>query len=253
MLTSIQANRNIKVCAENVEKADAPFKCPSCGCETILKKGKVKIHHFAHKPPIFCEYGKGESETHRQCKINIYKELQLIPEVTECELEKNFGSVISDIFFVFNDFKIAIEVQISNLTMTQIIERTTKYQQLGISVIWISPFNTKLEENIYSPKQWEKWIHATYFGRVYYWIEGLDLQGVHFEKYLLWVESYEDYETGNSYGGYYKESKRYKTPIFSKKLNLLKDFEINNRKSWESNNLYIPSCSIWINKEKWWK
>ena len=167
MLTSIQKNTNIKVCAEDVEKNDAPFQCPQCGCETIIKKGRVKTAHFAHKTPVFCEYGKGESEAHRQCKTNIYNKLKLIPEITECELEKNFGSVISDIFFIFNNFKIAIEVQISNLTMSKIIERTKKYDQLDIYVIWISPFNNKLKEEKYSPKQWEKWIHATYFGRIF--------------------------------------------------------------------------------------
>ena len=68
----------------------------------------------------------------------------------------------------------------------------------------------------------------------------------------MWVEEYEDYENGDIYGGYHKESKRYKTPIFSKKLHLLNDFEIKYRKSWQSKNLDIPNCRIWLNKTKWW-
>jgi competence protein CoiA len=52
MLTSIRQNDNQKVYVKDVDKNDAPFKCPSCGCESVLRKGLVKAHHFAHKPPI---------------------------------------------------------------------------------------------------------------------------------------------------------------------------------------------------------
>src|SRR4051812_26111415 len=36
----------------------------------------------------------------------------------------------------------------------------------------------------YSPRLWEKWLHAAYFGRVYYWIEGLSLVGYHFDPHF---------------------------------------------------------------------
>ena len=51
MLTSICRNER-KAYADIASKSDAPFKCPMCGNETILRKGKVKVHHFAHKPPV---------------------------------------------------------------------------------------------------------------------------------------------------------------------------------------------------------
>jgi len=53
------------------------------------------------------------------------------------------------------------------------MERTIQYAQKGIYVLWLLLWTPKLNAQRYSPKLWEKWIHAAYYGRVYYWIEGL--------------------------------------------------------------------------------
>lgn len=58
MLCAIRQRDNQKVAAWDQQKIDGPFSCPVCVEETILKKGAMKVHHFAHKPPITCEYGK---------------------------------------------------------------------------------------------------------------------------------------------------------------------------------------------------
>lgn len=42
----------------------APFCCPECDSEVILRVSSVRLSNFAHKPPVTCEYGKGESEVH---------------------------------------------------------------------------------------------------------------------------------------------------------------------------------------------
>jgi len=242
MLTSIRVNDDSKVCAEDADKNQAPFKCPVCGRETILRKGLVKTHHFAHKPPVLCEYGRGESESHRKCKQDIFNLLKISPKVTECELEKNLGSVISDIYFCFLDIKIAIEVQVSSLTVEQIINRTQKYEKLGIYVLWLPLFNKNLNDEKYAPKQWEKWLHSLYFGRVYYWMHGLSIKSIRFAEYMLWVEDYQEY------GGYHKKSKRYKTPQKDRTLNLLEDFQPRTREFWKSGNIYVPKSKILLDR-----
>jgi competence protein CoiA len=251
MLTSIRQIDDYKVHAQDVDKSDAPFSCPVCGRETILRKGRVKTHHFAHKPPVLCEYGKGESEAHRQCKQSIYDALKLESGVTDCELEKNFGLVVSDIFFIFNGIKVAIEVQVSSLTMDRIIARTKAYERLGIYVLWLPLFDEKLNNkrlnNRYAPKIWEKWLHATYFGHVYYWLHDLSVIPIHFNEYLI------DVEATDWGGGYYRTSKRFKTTFVGSTLNILNDFEFRDRKSWEGGNVYIPKCKILVyNREVWW-
>ena len=240
MLTSIRQSDSCKVYAKDADKSAAPFECPVCGGETILRKGRFKIHHFAHKPPVFCAYGKGESEAHRNCKQSIFEALKVSPSITECELEKNFGRVVSDVFFVLDDRKVAIEVQVSNLTMNRIIERTEAYNDLGIYVLWLPLFNRKLNEAPYAPKSWEKWLHATYFGRVYYWLEGLSVIPIHYSEYLLWVEE-TDYG-----GGYNRKSKRYRTPECGSILNILNDFDFRSRSAWEGSGIYIPHCKLLV-------
>lgn len=31
------------------------YRCPNCSKPLVLKKGRVVIHHFAHKPPVLCD------------------------------------------------------------------------------------------------------------------------------------------------------------------------------------------------------
>ena len=42
----------------------------------------------------------------------------------------------------------------------------------------------ELDGGRYTPRLWEKWIHAAYFGRVYYWIQGLQIVSYTFEPSL---------------------------------------------------------------------
>ena len=248
MLTSIRVKDNRKIYAASAEKEDAPFKCPKCGEETILKKGLIKTDHFAHKPPVTCQYGLGESEAHRKCKQDIFDHLVKHEDVLECEMEKDFDTVVSDIYYRTKNLRIAIEVQVSSLTMEKIIYRTQKYERLGIYVLWLPLFNKNLNKSRYSPKQWEKWIHATYYGRVYYWLNGLSILPVHFEDYLLYVELT---EYG---GGYDRKSKRYRKPYIGNPLNLLDDFKPRERNYWTSNTIVVPKCKILMDSyDAWWK
>lgn len=253
MLTSVNAI-NKKVVAQDADKSEKPFYCPECNSETILRQGLVKTHHFAHKPPISCQYGQGESDGHRNCKESIYDHLRQNQDlVKNCELEKNLGRVRPDIYFEKNGQRIAIEVQISNLTMEKIIYRTEQYRRLGVSVLWLpiltgTMWHVYLNSDDYSPKQWEKWLHATYFGRVYYWSRKLDILPFHYDKVTLYKE-WSDYG-----GGYEYASKRYKRLEKGNLVSLLDDFEPVERSAWRGGKIFVPSCKILRDKqEKWWK
>jgi competence protein CoiA len=51
-----------------VEAAEAlrglNYCCPGCSKTVILKKGRIKIAHFAHKPPADCLLAAGETLAH---------------------------------------------------------------------------------------------------------------------------------------------------------------------------------------------
>lgn len=257
MLTSIRHSDSIKVLAQHSDKRDGPFACPKCGMTTILRKGRVKIAHFAHKPPILCEYGKGESEHHKRCKEAIYNELCQFKNLY-CELEKDLGKVVPDIYIesIRTKNKCAIEVQISNLTMDKIISRTQEYYRLGIYVLWLPVYNEELKKDKYAPRAWEKWLHAVYFGRVYYWISGLSIVPIHFDDYQLYIEESTWYIEGGdemSAGGYYKKSKRYRTPNRGNTLALTQSFVAIERKEWNTQEIFVPECRILLdNSKQWW-
>lgn len=256
MLCGFRKQDNKKVFASFSEKSHGPFSCIGCGHELILKKGRIKIHHFSHKPPHKCPHGTGESEEHRKCKISIYNSLHNLPNIKNLDVEVNFGTVIADIYFLINNIPVAIEIQKSTLTVSEITRRTESYQKLGIYVLWVGIYNGKLAESKYSPKAWEKWCHAAYFGRVYYWRHDSIVLPVHFGEYQLYVESsnwYDESGQEQSAGGYYKLSKRYKTPSFGKELNIAHDFNPTKKQPWKGGSIYIPRCSIWSDKApKWW-
>lgn len=256
MLCGIRTQDNQKVLARDSAKSEGPFVCPKCRHELILKKGKIKVHHFAHKPPCYCQHGAGETEDHRRCKETLYLELRKLSHVTELDIEANLGDVVADIYCKINNIPVAIEVQRSNLSVADITSRTIKYEKLGINVLWLALYNDALNENRYSPKAWEKWCHAAYFGRVYYWRSGIEIIPVHYSDYLLHVPEsswYNEYAEEQYAGGYDRKSKRYKTPKFGPRLNLASDFKPSYKQAWNGGSVHVPNCRIYMDKfKKWW-
>lgn len=241
------------VVAWEVNKSNAPFFCPKCKEEVSLKKGRVKVHHFSHRPmQTWCpaaSYG-AESDLHKQVKKDIYIALQNNPHVTKLKLERWLGEVRPDISFYLGTTPIAIEVQISTLSLDTIDKRTRAYANKGIYLLWISPYDVTLDEERYNPRAWEKYIHTMYFGFVYYWTEGETLVPVHFGEYKIHVKENSWWEGEGSdaekvyAGGYDRFSKRYKTPIKSDKVKITKMSPIA-RKSWTSKTMSIPAAKLW--------
>lgn len=248
---------NKKVFAAESIKTDGPFSCLGCGVALVLKKGNIKIHHFAHKPPYTCARGEGETEEHRRCKQAIYFELLNQDNVSKVELEYDLGTAIADVYAVIDGVHVAIEIQRSNLSVNEIVRRTKEYTRLKVNVLWVALHNSRLLQDKFSPSAWEKWCHAAYYGRVYYWTEGIKLTPYHFGDYKLHVPSSTFFEPGGnevSYGGYDKYSKRYRTPIKGPVVDIAKSFNSQFKKSWSGGSIIIPDCKLYIDiKKAWWK
>ncbi len=196
MLTALRKSTNSKVLALAVEKTEAPFTCPTCIQEVVLHKGNIRVHHFKHKPPVTCPRGAGETEQHLRAKLAIYDALSGEPNVTELEIEKDFGPTSADVYARINGFPVAVEIQKSNLSVANITARTKNYYNLGINVLWVGLSNPDLCSTKYSPRAWERWCHAAYFGRVYYWDGGQVFRVLHFGEHKLYVEERSWYESG---------------------------------------------------------
>lgn len=238
------------VLARDVMKEEGPFFCPVCNGSVLLKKGRVNIAHFAHVPPFDCAYGIGESEYHRQAKVEISEALSKHPSVTKLQLERYLQEVRPDISFYLNDIPIAIEVQVSTLSLDTIERRTSAYARRGIYLLWCSPYSPALSEERYAPRLWEKYLHALYFGKIYYWVSGEVLQPVGFDPYKLWVKESSWWEGEEcSAGGYHRTSKRYKTPRFEQET-LITDLSPVKRKAWSSSTIAVPNAWLWGTKRE---
>jgi len=196
------------ICANNIEgtkcisweteKNEGPFYCPECNSEIVLRKGKVRIHHFAHKPPVDCIYGTGESEVHYRIKKELYEYFITQDHCKKCEIERRLKGVRPDISLFIHNQPVAIEIQKSTIPIDEIKKRTERYTKLGIAILWIIPggypntsYHEKTGNDVHRIKEWELYIHSLYFGRVYYWVEVNKVRAIHFETLMLEKESAE--------------------------------------------------------------
>lgn len=288
MLTALDISKN-KCIAWNTDKEQKPFTCPKCEDEVILKKGNKKVHHFAHKPPINCSFGTGESQKHYEVKKAIYEALLKEPNCSKCELERILDGVRPDVSLKINDSYVAIEIQNSTIDISLINQRIERYNKLNIHLIWIFPDNNPkillpdskddgLSKKLCRPKEWEKYLHQLYFGKLYYWQDNANVKPLHLQTYQYrissgnWIEEnseYEDLEGTHwyndnideaDYGGYTKYSKTKKEFIFPKLngkdriLNIAKHFKAISPKETTFKDKISPYRKLWIDNIKpWWE
>lgn len=253
MLCARQKSTGEIVTAYLASKSNAPFFCPECGDEVALKTGTTKVNYFAHKNPLACRFDENESNAHRQCKLEIYQSLLRQPNVEKAAMERPLGTNRPDVSAYINGVPVAIEIQISSLSEETIKFRTMEYARKGIYVLWLLLWTPNLNNRRYSPRGWEKWIHATYFGNVYYWIEGLSVACYNFEPSLKSVPQkswYSDKGKKITAGGYSRRLKRYRTAIRGETLNLVEDFVPKERDWWEGNGIVIPFAKLFMHGQK---
>jgi len=256
MLTALRYSDQLKVLARQSEKADGPFTCPECTREVVLHKGNFRTHHFKHKPPVTCVRGQGETEEHLKAKLGIYDALALESNVADLELEKDFGISVADVYAKISGNRVAIEIQRSKVTIADICARTANYYNLGVAVLWVGLPDSELSSEKYSPSVWERWCHAAYFGRIYYWDSGQVLRPVHFGPHYTYVEPTSWYESGGierSEGDYERIAKRYKKPHAGGQVLLSRSFRSTHKDAWVGGKISIPECLLYIdNQKKWW-
>lgn len=217
------------------EKSQSPFFCAECNAEVILKKGRIRAHYFAHKPSVECIYGAGESQKHLMAKRQIYEALVNHPNCSKCELERRLNGVRPDISLYVGKTPIAIEVQKSPIDIDGILRRTKRYTELGVYLLWIllddSPstfFHEGGKKDVHRIKEWEKYLHAMYWGKVYHWKRDAFVLPCHFDDFEVWVEESNWCSADGdemSAGGYYRKTKSLKVPNMRDELHIVDDFQ----------------------------
>src|SRR5215217_572730 len=115
-----------KVHARLADRAAGPFVCFCCRSQVTLRRGAAKAAHFAHRPPVTCEYGQGESDEHRRAREEIFEHLSRCTHVTKLELERDLREVRPDVSCYIGGVPVAVEVQASSLSVERIAQRTAE-------------------------------------------------------------------------------------------------------------------------------
>ena len=253
MIVAINDNKE-RLVASKTERDGSRFRCPYCEGDVILKKGRKNIHHFAHTPESSCEFSGGESQIHLNIKTSIYNDLIKHPNVKACMIEaplREYGVRPDVLFSMYNDKAVVVEIQKSDISVDLIEERMSKYRGINYYVIWVLVPVDKMTVNV---KSWQKYLHGNSLGRVYYWESGATVKSCHYEADETYVEEYENYETGETVGGYYKTLKSRKVLRYSgHSLHLAEDFRVFNKDAYSNKHVNYPAANLWLDtNKKWW-
>lgn len=152
MITAIKFSDNTKVFGNVIEKDKTEgYSCEYCKKQVIHHKSDsgVKIGHFKHKNgESHCPNKvNGETEYHYRTKYDIYQYIKEgwdeKLEIIEVEKWLCNNTIRADVYLETKTKKnkIAIEVQATILTVSEIKARTEKYTENGIFVLWILPYS----------------------------------------------------------------------------------------------------------------
>ncbi len=118
------------------------YCCPKCKRPVILKRGRIKIAHFAHKPPTDCTWAKGETLAHLDAKKLFRDELR--SRGLRAEFEVVVPSLPNDrradvMIWTPSDLRVVIELQHTSIGIEAIEKRAFSYAREGIAQAWV-PF-----------------------------------------------------------------------------------------------------------------
>jgi len=128
------------------------YQCQQCGGRLIFKKGRIKIPHFAHYPyQNPCNVWEAESSRHLQMKYIAMANIVKDNRFSFVEYEYNIDGYFPDIYGEITDYngkkwKLAVEMQKSNKSVEDFIEKTRFYTKRDIYTLWIFDY----------PKAWDK-------------------------------------------------------------------------------------------------
>lgn len=256
------------VYAYDVCREDGPFYCAVCYSDAIVKKCTEKKDHFAHIAPLSPALSEGESERHLECKREICAALQVrhpegkweVERTIPANSEKKIREVRPDISGRIQQGRVAIEVQASALSITGILKRTLTYSKRGIPILWVVPLRGPLTDEVFRPRLYERYFHSIYFGRTYYWWPGLgaSVVPVHYGSATRHIPYSEWYEEGGEHceaGGYDKDYKAIKSPMFGPPLDISSNFAASTRGAFTPDNerKAVPACRLWFDHmDPWW-
>ena len=166
--------------AASVERGPK-YVCPVCADELVIKKGRIVVHHFAHRPPVTCEAGKGETpRTFPQSECSsMYSARGASTQSPRCPCShvKATAVQMSSLRIRTGSKDLRSRSEHTPIEQDAILRRTNTYLVADVSVIWVAmldPARCKGARYIsgtdivhverYAAKSWERWAADTTTG-----------------------------------------------------------------------------------------
>jgi hypothetical protein len=184
----VASSGTLRVDADVAERG-VSYHCPGCHSPVMLRRGAVKVAHFAHKSLSNCGYASGETTVHMTAKLAFLRAFRGRGLRTEVEflVPTLLGDRRADVMvWSPSGRQVAIEVQHSAISLEDLHRRSESYASSGIAVVWIPIIDTKILNNArttedgdllirrYAAPHWQRWINGINFGRM--WVMTSDLR-----------------------------------------------------------------------------
>lgn len=145
------------------------YVCPSCSGTVCLKKGTLKIAHFAHKKKGCLAYSEGETAEHLAGK----KLLAIWCQQFQCEVRlEAYQEELRqrpDVLCIFAQKQpLALEFQCAPLSLDEMVQRSYGYQQHHFKYVWILGRRHYPQKNLTQQiAQFIRWHHNLGFYLIY--------------------------------------------------------------------------------------
>lgn len=129
------------------ELATGDFRCPECSWPVVLKRGRVKVPHFAHQPgsPV-CSSG-GESVTHMRAKTLLADRFraqgyEVLLEEAHPAHQRRVDVAVTLIDRTGAPRRVAVEIQDSAIAVDELKRRTVADRHAGFfATMWVFTLN----------------------------------------------------------------------------------------------------------------
>lgn len=159
-------------------RRESDYLCPRCESPVILRRGRILVPHFAHRPKAVCDWAAGETPAHLAAKAAIRDALEARGLRAEVEhvVAGLHGDRRADVLaWSPVGEPVAIELQHVPIALADLEARTAAYAAAGVAQIWL-PFLRSGAWNgarrprpgeagdwimeRYPIRSWERWIAA---------------------------------------------------------------------------------------------
>jgi hypothetical protein len=146
VLTAARAGTRERVEATR-SLAPGDFRCPECGWGVVLKPGRVKVAHFAHRPGAPACDAEGESLRHMAAKAVLARRFRglgydVVIEESHPDLRRRIDVAVTLVGAAGQPVRLAVEIQDSAIAVGEVKRRTAADKTAGFfATVWVFTTN----------------------------------------------------------------------------------------------------------------